>query len=481
VVQQPRLLDVYARVSRVGDERQRSTQGQVEDCTARIAERGAELGEIHIDKGRSAWNPRVRRPGWDRLMARLEAGATGGVVVFDLARFSRRPIEGERLIAAAERGLLVLDSEDEYDLTSASGKKAFRDQLSSAAYESDRLSTRVKRGKRLKARRGESNASWRAYGFNRDGSIREDEAAVLREVADRFLVGESLDALVIELNRRRIRTSTGGHWTRAGLKQVLTRPRNAGVITYGGKPVSKVDGPTLFDPATHERIVAMFAARKRGRPISQAYLASGVAHCGLCGHRLSGRPRVTMKPYPDGSVRRQYHCQPRAFDGGCGKIAVDQRDLDNHLGELVVAILSDPRHAAAIEAAAHAAADQRQTVESEIAELEQLGTQLAERLGRGEISLARYDAASAPLDRRLTELKAKLTDLDTRPDLYPSPAVVAASKATWRRRWAAATIPERRTLLRQALRGRRLVVNPADPQAPRRFDPMRITVDENSR
>ena len=80
-------LDIYARVSRLGDDRQRSTEGQVEDCQARIVERGAQVGEVHIDSGRSAWNPRVRRPDWERLMSRLEAGATGGVVVFDMARF----------------------------------------------------------------------------------------------------------------------------------------------------------------------------------------------------------------------------------------------------------------------------------------------------------------------------------------------------------------------------------------------------------
>jgi site-specific DNA recombinase len=48
------VLDVYARVSRLGDDRQRSTGGQVEDCQARIEERGAQVGEVHIDSGRSA-------------------------------------------------------------------------------------------------------------------------------------------------------------------------------------------------------------------------------------------------------------------------------------------------------------------------------------------------------------------------------------------------------------------------------------------
>jgi hypothetical protein len=57
-------------------------------------------------------------------MDRLESGASGGVIVFDMERFSRKPKEGERLIDAAERGLVVLDSDGEFDLTTASGKKA---------------------------------------------------------------------------------------------------------------------------------------------------------------------------------------------------------------------------------------------------------------------------------------------------------------------------------------------------------------------
>jgi site-specific DNA recombinase len=89
----------------------------VQVCGAILGERGLPVGEVHIDDGRSAWNPRVHRPGWEALMARLESGAAGGVIVFDLERFTRQPeAEGGRLIAAAERGLIVLDSDAEFDL-----------------------------------------------------------------------------------------------------------------------------------------------------------------------------------------------------------------------------------------------------------------------------------------------------------------------------------------------------------------------------
>ena len=56
-------------------------------------------------------------------MERLESGASGGVIVFDMERFSRKPKEGERLIVIAERGLVVLDSDAEFDLTSVAARR----------------------------------------------------------------------------------------------------------------------------------------------------------------------------------------------------------------------------------------------------------------------------------------------------------------------------------------------------------------------
>ncbi len=50
------VLDTYARVSRVGDERQRSTGGQVDDGTVRVQDLNAAVGDVYVDDGRSAWD-----------------------------------------------------------------------------------------------------------------------------------------------------------------------------------------------------------------------------------------------------------------------------------------------------------------------------------------------------------------------------------------------------------------------------------------
>src|SRR6266705_5225459 len=205
-------IDVYARVSELKRDQQRepSTEGQVEVCRVRLVDLGLPVGKVLVDLDRSAWNPDVKREAWDELMDRLESGISGGAIMFDLERLTRQPKDGERIIDQADRGLLILDSESEYDLTTPNGKKAFRDAINAAAYYSDRLSTRARRGKRLKAMSGEPNTTTRPFGFEDDFvTVREAEAEIIRELTRRILAGESQHALVRDLNARGILSSKG--------------------------------------------------------------------------------------------------------------------------------------------------------------------------------------------------------------------------------------------------------------------------------
>jgi hypothetical protein len=177
-------------------------------------------------------------------------------------------------------------------------------------------------------------------------------------------------------------------------------------------------------------------------------------------------------------VRRQYWCQPRAHNSGCGKISVDQRALDDYVGRFVVRVLSDPEHSAAIEAALNAAQEQLGKLDAEIAECEELAEELAARLGRREITLARYDAAVKPLDRQLAELRAQREAVVAQPSRPLALVPSATSTAEMKRRWDTATTGQRRLLLRQALRGRVMLVKPLDPTAARVFDPARVVLED---
>jgi site-specific DNA recombinase len=468
-------VDIYARMSYLKrkTKRELTAEGQVAVCRLRLADLGLDEGKVLVDPGRSAWNPGVKRPAWDELMDRLERGVSGGAIVFDLERFTRQPKDGERMIELAAAGLVVLDSESEYDLTTPNGKKAFRDGINAAAYYSDRLSTRTSRGRKLKAMAGQPNGSQRPFGFAADlVTIREDEAEIIREFTRRFLSGEPQNALVHDLNERGVLTSQGKPWITRTLQQLLTRERNCGRIIHTdlatgiATVVGHLPGRPIITEEEFDKVCRMYAVRRRSQPNSPAYLCTGIAVCGRpdCGNPLHGRARKDFKPYDDDSVHREYWCGPHPR--GCGRIMVDQRGLDEAAAALTIEILADPRNADAIEATAREMETEAARLDLAIAEAENVAEALADRLGRGDMTRSRYDIAIRPLNEGIAKLKAERAALGDPSPQRPS----AASREHWQRRWKEADTEERRSLLKMALRGRRLIIDPASRKLAERSD-----------
>lgn len=461
-----RTLDIYTRVSNRPNEDSRSTEGQEFVCRQRVERVGAVVGEVFTDPGRSAWNPKVYRPGWEVMMARLESGQADGVVVYNLARFARRPADGERLITAAERGLAVLDSGSEYDLTSASGKHNFRENLNAAALYSDEVSEGARRGKLIKAMNGKVDHR-RSFGFEPDGvTVRQREAEIIRDHARRLLAGETQEVLIAELNEHKVPSVRGAKWSYTTYRQIMTRPRNAGLIAHNGRIMEgvRLPGPQILDDDTYHRIVGLYAARRPGRQPSGRYTLTGLAICGLCDHPLAGRP-VT------GTNRRHYWCKH------CRKISIDVRRLDDWAGTFAIRTLADPRHADAVARAERELETARAKLVAEIEAIEADALAIADRFGRGEMTLARYDAITGPLDKRVAKLRHELDGL-----VIEEPEIPAGLRRPPARTqrwlglladWDDGSPAERRAMVLRALRGKRLVVGPGRAA---KFDPDRVTV-----
>jgi site-specific DNA recombinase len=341
-------------------------------------------------------------------MDRLERGVSGGFIVFDLERFTRQPKDGERMIELAARGRGVLDGESEYALTTPNGKKAFREAINAAAYYSDRLSSRARRGKRLKALSGEPNTTTRPIRLRR----RFHDCARSRSRDHPGTGGADLGGRIAERagtrpQRSGILTSHGNPWAETSLQRLLLRERNCGRILYTDteKNVKSIaghlPGELIITEDDFDRVCAMYAARRRSEPRSETYLCTGIAFCGRpdCGKPLTGHPAPALKPDEGGSVRRDYRCGPSANGRGCGKISADQRGLDEVAGAITVAILSDSRHAGAIESATRELESEAARLDLAIAEAERVAEALADRLGRGELTRVGPDVRRWPSAR----------------------------------------------------------------------------------
>src|SRR6266542_886141 len=390
------VLDVYARLSRAYNGETIQVDDQVEVCLEELADRGARVGEVFKDNSLSAWKPNVVRKQWEALMRRLESGQCDGVIVFDLTRFARKIIEGERLVELAAGGIRVWSSSGEYDLATADGRRHFRESMVAAAGESDKISERVKRGNLRRARKGRHHGGGRAFGMPGNlptpagwepGDQREPvpaeqlaaEREVIRECYARLFAGEPLAALVRNLNERGWLTTYGKPWTRNTLHRTLCRPALAGLVQHNGEIIGALAG---VDPVVSreewERACGIFAGRRRGRPAGRVHMLSGLVLCARCGQRMSGVPRRGLTPYADGSLRREYRCRAAADrPGSCGRNHIDALAAENAVEHAVKTRLGDPRRAERLARKLARARADRARLESEMATLRESADELA--------------------------------------------------------------------------------------------------------
>ncbi|MGW6255396.1 recombinase family protein [Streptomyces sp. NPDC055085] len=459
------ILDSYARESvdsrkrkkRDATQRSLSIAGQHEVNLSRIKEYGADPGLLLEDPGKSAWDPKVKRRDWERLLARVEKKESDGVVIFDIERFLRRMEDAVRIVKMAERGFLVIDSDGEYNLTTPQGQKNFYEAAVSAQYYSHRLSTRVKRGYSLKIADGEwIGGRYRMFGFETDATtVRPAEAKIVAEAARRLLLGSPPKSVVKWLSETVGVTPAGAAWSASTLRKLLINPRLAGHISRNGQIVGRLKSQPILDPTMWQAVVTYYAARS-GRPATGAFLCSGIVVHDDCGHTINGelQPKGSGKDfrrYPDGKRAGRYFCP--GSQGGCGKTIGDVRALDRHIKSLVIGELMDANNARRLQDRVDADSQTRAPIEAELARLNALKLHWGRSLNSGKIDLPYHDAMVGDLDTKIVSQQAELEALGVAPEV-PYEDFLADAEATWE----VADGIERRELLKRAYIGNRILV-----------------------
>lgn len=445
------------------------TQRQIVDCHARADLEGWNVVAVYEDPDHSASNLRRKRPEFERLLADLRDGLQADAVVcYKLDRLLRHPAEAERIIDLADRrgfGIVSLNDPG-IDLTTPTGRAMFRMTITWAKLETETSSMRIRRKARSIAETGRPNGGGiRSFGLTPDKlTTMPEEAALVREAADRILAGESLHSIVVEWNARGVRTPgrrsapEGRRWEVSSLKRMLTAPRIVGDRTHHGAVAGTGIIPALLERETWNRLRAVLAAPRGGNrgPTVRKHYLTGLAVCGRCGAKLVARP--------DWRGTTRYVCaQPR----GCGGITVAARNVEPLITEAIALRLDSPAFQAAVDARARrtdTAVDVGRLQADEAALEEAAHAYFVERA----ISKAEYQTVRSELEKRIDLARRRLESASSTVGLgrlagHDIRGAWDARAVAWRHDVACLLID-------------RIIVNPA-PQRGTRFDPSRVDVE----
>ena len=202
---------------------------QEQDCRALAAKQGWRIVGVYADNDISA-SSGTPRPGYRRLLDDLCEGLFNALVVWDLDRLHRRPIELEEFLDLADRYKIALATVGgEVDLATPQGRMVARIKGAVARQEVEQISRRLRRKQLELAEAGKVGSGGIGLWPPPDRmTLVAYEADIICEAAKRVLAGESLGGIAADLTARGVATVRGGPWLRTSLRELLLRPRIAG-------------------------------------------------------------------------------------------------------------------------------------------------------------------------------------------------------------------------------------------------------------
>jgi site-specific DNA recombinase len=168
------------------------------------------------------------------------------------------------------------------------------------------------------------SGAMRPFGFDDDKiTLRPNEANVIREVAERFLAGESLRSLTVWMNLHGPAPVRGTSWRTPTLAAILKSPRIAGLREHRGAVVGLAVWPEIISASERDRLLATFETRHVvGRRAPSKSPLSGLLRCGKCGAVMYSVTRRSL---------RKYVCVSGPDHRGCGRLSIAAEPVETEL------------------------------------------------------------------------------------------------------------------------------------------------------
>ena len=335
----------YCRVSTDSEEQINSYKNQLAFYTEKINGKTEwKFAGVYADEGITGTSMKHRED-FKRMLRACRGGRIDLILCKSVSRFGRNSVDVLRTIRALrERGIGVVFEKEGVDTRTMNSELILAFHSAFSQSESESIRENVSRGLRMAYEQGTIAIGPNLYGFRKSQNggveIDEEQAAVVRQIAQWFLDGDSLHTIVDKLAQRHIPSPKGKDtWSTATLRSLLTNEKYKGdallqktyrpslfsdraVQNNGDLPKYYVEGvlPRILEPEVFDRVQEELAKRSAKRPISEKaktpfgrysgkYALSTLVVCGKCGALYR---RVTW--YRKGEKQIMWRCGTR-LDG----------------------------------------------------------------------------------------------------------------------------------------------------------------------
>jgi len=400
-------------LARFGDTTKVDDQERI--CRELAAQLGWHVAEVYTDNSISAWNKRVKRPGWLAMLDAVDAGQINAIITYHGDRLTRQPRDLEKLIDLGEnKGVRLASPTGTRNLGSRDDRAMLRVIAAFAVNESDAKSDRQKDQYarwRLKGRVVTGGRGGRMFGFDTDGVThfppnrcslitRKEvvEPDIVRDVFARVLAGEAVRHIARELAAAGVTTTAGKRIHPLAVRRMIASPRYAGLMPDGESKAAWEPIVTRDDWETANALMTGNAYVLAPGHNARRYLLSGIARCGACGHPMQVLTGYTS-PTSGRKVAARYGCLVME----CRKVYRNVAHLDAYVTRRTVSRLNHPLNPAGRLPASPGVAAEIRALTEERAELEEMITDHTK--GRLHLLLGRLDSVDARL-AQLRELTA---------------------------------------------------------------------------
>lgn len=349
---------IYVRLSKQATEANMSLEGMLADCRSLAKRHGLEVVGQHVDNGLTG---AVRdRPEFKAWLADAREGRASTLIAWHADRLTREGINAAAMLLDvlegkdSSTGRVIRPTVrllDHSGLDSAQGDDAFRLRFVIAAEvaraERARMVARAKAGRRRLREAARFPGGTPPFGYSITPAypgyrltIDPEQAAQIREIAQRVLEGETVNSIVMAFNRagvpspadqQRIKSGNeprGTSWRVSNLNRLLKSPTLLGLATVKttdgkgymvvrddeGKPIQRAE--PIFMPKDLTEIHQVLEARKgggtpTGKRTPQPFLGVAKCACGANLYVINGRNKV---PYWRCATRQQTGMCPAGND-----------------------------------------------------------------------------------------------------------------------------------------------------------------------